>query len=88
MGKGKRRRAALLLRDVAAALNACRESGITVHLKHDTVFTDVGYVLDTGTEWVPRTLAYVPFDDDRDDKDPSGRTSVWPLPSPPSTAQS
>lgn len=81
MGKGRRRRVALLLADVASALNACREAGMTVHLKHDTVMTDVGYVLDTGDHWVTRTLTYVPFDSDTSDT--TERTSVWQPPSPP-----
>lgn len=92
----RRRRAATLLQAVADALNACQGAGIPVRLRHGSVFTDVGYVLDGGDAWVARTLAYAPFDvgddgDTRNDNDSApdtgGRTSVWPPPSPP-TAQS
>ncbi len=60
-GKGRRHAAAELLDTVATALNACRDAGITVHLRHDTVITDVGYVLPTRDGYTPRTLAYLPF---------------------------
>lgn len=83
-GRDRRRRAATLLQGVADALNACQGAGIAVRLRHGSVFTDVGYVLDGRDGWVARTLAYVPFDDPDDS---GGRTSVWPPPSPP-TAQS
>lgn len=59
--KGRRHAAAELLDTVAAALNACHAAGVTVHLRHDTVITDVGYVLSTEDGYVPRTLAYLPF---------------------------
>ncbi len=51
-----------LLEAVAAALTACQLAGLHVRLKHNTVFTDVGYVLATDDGWVARTLAYLPLE--------------------------
>ncbi len=53
---------AVLLGQVAEALNACEAAGVTVKLKHGIVSTRNGYVLPVGDhEWGARTLAYSPF---------------------------
>ena len=65
MGEKKQKRAAQLLDDVAAALNALTEAGYPVRLKHDTVFCDLGYVLPPlrgETWWVARPSAHDPAD--------------------------
>lgn len=51
-----------LLGALALILSACDLAGLHVHLKHNTVFTDVGYVLATDDGWVARTLAYLPLE--------------------------
>jgi hypothetical protein len=45
MGKKRRRKNALLLHDLACALNACERAGLNPKLGHGTVFTDAGFVL-------------------------------------------
>lgn len=63
--------AAKLLLDLADALNACTEAGISVRLKHGAAYTSMGYVLPIGDDrWVARTLVYTelaPTDDEPDD---------------------
>ena len=51
-----------LLGTLALALSACDRAGLHVRLKHNTVFTDVGYVLATDDGWVARSLAYLPLE--------------------------
>jgi hypothetical protein len=62
MGKKKQAVTSQLLREVAAALNACEEAGMRVKLRHGAVFTAYGYVLPTDSEWVARTLVYTEFE--------------------------
>jgi hypothetical protein len=53
---------AALLAQVAEALNACEDAGVTVKLKHGAVMTRNGYVLQVGDgQWGARTRAYSPF---------------------------
>jgi hypothetical protein len=60
--KLRRRDARRLLRQVAAALNACEAAGIRVRLKHGAVITREGYVLPLGDgRWAARTLIYTEF---------------------------
>jgi hypothetical protein len=53
---------AVALKAVAYTLNLCHDLGVNPRLKHNTVLTDVGYVLATDDGWVVRTLAYLPLD--------------------------
>jgi len=47
---------ALLLGDLARALNACDRAGLDVKLKHGIVFTDAGFVLAIKDRWAARLL--------------------------------
>jgi hypothetical protein len=65
MGEKKQKRAAQLLDDVAAALNALTEAGYPPRVRHGAVYTDLGYVLPPlhGEEWwVARPSAHDPGD--------------------------
>lgn len=50
-----------LLSEVASALSACLDAGMTVRLHHGAVETAEGYVLRVGDAYVARTRAYTPF---------------------------
>jgi len=52
----KKRKNALLLHDLASALNACEKANLHVKLRHGIVFSDAGYVLPVKDRWVSRTL--------------------------------
>jgi hypothetical protein len=54
--KKKKRKQALLLHDLACAINACEKAGLDVKLKCGIVWTDVGFVLPVKDRWVSRTL--------------------------------
>jgi hypothetical protein len=57
--------AAYLLEQIATALTVLESWDLHPRLKHNTVYTDVGYVLPTDDEgFVVRTLTYLPFDQD------------------------
>lgn len=47
-----------LLDTIAHALTQLDQLGVRVKLKHDAVYTDVGYVLPIENGWVARTLLY------------------------------
>lgn len=52
----RKKKNALLLHDLACALNACEKAGLNVKLRHGIVFSDAGYVLPVKDRWVSRTL--------------------------------
>lgn len=56
MSRKKKRKHALLLHDLACALNACDKAGLNIKLRHGIVFSDAGYVLPVRDRWVSRTL--------------------------------
>jgi hypothetical protein len=56
MSRKKRKKNALLLHDLASALNACEKNNIHVKLRHGIIFSDAGYVLPVKDRWVARTL--------------------------------
>jgi hypothetical protein len=51
-----RKKHALLLHDLACALNACEKAHMNVKLRHGIIFSDAGYVLPVKDRWVARTL--------------------------------
>lgn len=68
----KQRRTAELLNGVADALNACRDAGLNLRIKHGALQCEEGLVLDLPDgSWAARTRAYTPFasaaDDTEDD---------------------
>lgn len=57
--------AVYLLDQLATTLTVLESYGVHPRLKHNTVYTDVGYVLPAGNEgYVVRSLTYLPFDQD------------------------
>lgn len=51
-------------------MNACREAGLPVRLRHGIVLTRAGYVLPLEDgHWVARTRSYSPFGEDEDEDD-------------------
>jgi hypothetical protein len=58
VSRKKKRRHALLLHDLACALNAAERAGLNPRLKHGVIYTEAGYVVPFGRHdaWVPRTL--------------------------------
>jgi hypothetical protein len=58
VSRKKKRRNALLLHDLACALNAAGRAGINPKLKHGVIYTEAGYVVPFGRHgaWVARTL--------------------------------
>lgn len=58
MSKKNRRKDALLLHDLAVALNACGKAGLKPELKHGIIYTRAGYVVPFGRDdaWVARSL--------------------------------
>lgn len=72
MGRSRKARKdpARLLTRLAAAMNACENAGLHVKLRHGAVFTEAGYVLQTGdARWDARTLRYTPFSDGCEEED-------------------
>lgn len=66
MNEDRAARASRLLSQLADTLNECRQAGLRVRLKHDTVYTREGYVLPTDDGWVARTLVYTEFEPSND----------------------
>jgi hypothetical protein len=58
VSKRRKRRQALLLHDLACALNALEKAGLRPRLKHGVIYTDAGYVVPFGRDdsWVARSL--------------------------------
>jgi hypothetical protein len=54
----KKRKHALLLHDLACALNAVEKAGLKPEFKHGIIYTGAGYVVPFGRDdsWVVRTL--------------------------------
>jgi hypothetical protein len=53
---------AMLLNNLADALNLCADGGVKVKLRHGALLAPEGYVLPlAGDRWTARTLNYDPF---------------------------
>lgn len=59
--------AASYLRVIAGELNGLQQLGYRVKLKHNTVYSDAGYVLPTDEGYVARSLTYLHLPDEDPD---------------------
>ena len=68
MAKVTPEKAARLLQNLAAALDACGEADMCVKLKHGVVYTRFGYVLPLDdNKWTARNLTWDPLSPPDDD---------------------